>query len=88
MKKPASGRILFAAVTLALVSVTRLQASDHIDSPTLAQDRGSDIADVWAFLDPNASRISVRKGGIIQTVASPTWAAAGWWTMSWTESSP
>ncbi len=28
-------------------------ASDHIDSPTIAQDRGSDIADVYAFVDPN-----------------------------------
>ncbi|MDP9291176.1 MAG: DUF4331 domain-containing protein [Verrucomicrobiota bacterium] len=31
----------------------RLFASDHIDSPALAQDRGSDIADFYAFLDPN-----------------------------------
>jgi len=31
----------------------RTNASDHIDSPTIAQDRGSDIADTWAFLDPN-----------------------------------
>jgi len=30
-----------------------LRASDHIDSPLVAQDRGSDIADLWAFLDPN-----------------------------------
>ncbi len=29
------------------------KASDHIDSPTIAQDRGSDIADMYAFLDPN-----------------------------------
>jgi len=28
-------------------------ASDHIDSPTVAQDRGSDLADTYAFLDPN-----------------------------------
>lgn len=31
----------------------RTNASDHIDSPTVAQDRGSDLADTWAFLDPN-----------------------------------
>ena len=31
----------------------RLRASDHIDSPTIAQDRGADIADMWSFLDPN-----------------------------------
>ncbi len=27
-------------------------ASDHIDSPTLADDTGADINDTWAFLDP------------------------------------
>jgi hypothetical protein len=31
----------------------RVNASDHIDSPTIAQDRGADIADGYAFLDPN-----------------------------------
>ncbi|MEJ7607635.1 MAG: DUF4331 family protein [Bryobacteraceae bacterium] len=30
-----------------------VSASDHLDSPTIAQDRGSDIADMYAFLDPN-----------------------------------
>ncbi len=46
---------LFGACTLALVlgGAPLLRASDHIDSPTIAQDRGSDIADMWAFLDPN-----------------------------------
>jgi len=40
--------------TLAIaIGAARLQASDHIDSPTIAQDRGSDIADIYAFLDPN-----------------------------------
>lgn len=38
---------------LLISSLAPLRASDHIDSPTVAQDRGSDIADVWAFLDPN-----------------------------------
>ena len=28
-------------------------ASDHIDSPIITQDRGSDLADTWAFVDPN-----------------------------------
>ncbi len=28
-------------------------ASDHIDSPSIAQDRGSDLADLYAFVDPN-----------------------------------
>ena len=31
----------------------RLEASDHIDSPSITQDRGSDLTDTWAFLDPN-----------------------------------
>lgn len=43
----ATGLALVAAPTL------QLKASDHIDSPTVAQDRGSDIADFYAFLDPN-----------------------------------
>ncbi|MBA3830443.1 MAG: DUF4331 family protein [Chthoniobacterales bacterium] len=42
-----------AFLALALSGPARLQASDHIDSPTIAQDRGADIADLWAFLDPN-----------------------------------
>ncbi len=42
---------LFAGI--AFMPVMELRASDHIDSPTVAQDRGSDIADLWAFLDPN-----------------------------------
>ncbi len=45
---------LAVAISLAaLTGTSRLQASDHIDSPTTAQDRGSDIADVYAFVDPN-----------------------------------
>ncbi len=32
---------------------SRTHASDHIDSPLVAQDRGSDLADTYAFLDPN-----------------------------------
>ncbi len=42
-----------AAGALLIPSLVRLAASDHIDSPTIAQDRGSDIADMYAFLDPN-----------------------------------
>ncbi len=43
------------ALTMGLAPVPRTKASDHIDSPTIAQDRGSDIADTYAFLDPNDS---------------------------------
>lgn len=28
-------------------------ASDHIDSPSITQDRGSDLTDTFAFVDPN-----------------------------------
>ena len=31
----------------------RTSASDHIDSPIITQDRGSDLTDTFAFLDPN-----------------------------------
>ncbi|MGI8991348.1 MAG: DUF4331 family protein [Bryobacteraceae bacterium] len=41
------------AIAIQLSPPARVKASDHIDSPTVAQDRGSDIADMWAFLDPN-----------------------------------
>lgn len=45
---PAAG-----ALTLAALPASTLIASDHIDSPSIAQDRGSDLADTWAFVDPN-----------------------------------
>ncbi len=35
-----------------LLQTPSVQASDHLDSPQVAQDRASDIGDVWAFLDP------------------------------------
>lgn len=31
----------------------QVHASDHLDSPQVAQDRAADIGDNWAFLDPN-----------------------------------
>ncbi len=42
-----------AYLAVSFTGLTQLHASDHIDSPTVAQDRGSDIADVYAFVDPN-----------------------------------
>ncbi|MBA3916679.1 MAG: DUF4331 family protein, partial [Acidobacteriales bacterium] len=42
-----------SAFALLLTPMSHVQASDHIDSPTVAQDRGADISDMWAFLDPN-----------------------------------
>lgn len=44
---------LTAALALQLTPPARINASDHIDSPSIAQDRGSDIDDTYAFLDPN-----------------------------------
>src|SRR5260370_41546454 len=34
-------------------SSAALYASNHLSSPTGAQDRGANISDHWAFLDPN-----------------------------------
>lgn len=36
-----------------LAMTTSATASDHIDSPSIAQDRGADLADTFAFVDPN-----------------------------------
>ncbi|MGI8657109.1 MAG: DUF4331 family protein [Pyrinomonadaceae bacterium] len=44
---------LTAALALQLTPPARVGASDHIDSPSVAQDRGSDLDDTYAFLDPN-----------------------------------
>lgn len=44
---------IIAAAAFHSAPPARVRASDHIDSPTIAQDRGADIADLWAFLDPN-----------------------------------
>ncbi len=43
---------IIGAIAIHFVPPARVKASDHIDSPTVAQDRGSDIADMYAFLDP------------------------------------
>ena len=41
------------ALALQLAPPPRTSASDHIDSPSITQDRGSDLTDTYAFLDPN-----------------------------------
>lgn len=53
--KPFLGGLALTAAALAvwLAPPARTKASDHIDSPIVAQDRGSDLADTFAFLDPN-----------------------------------
>lgn len=45
--------VLTLALAFQLTPPTRSLASDHIDSPIITQDRGSDLADTYAFLDPN-----------------------------------
>ncbi len=54
-KKVAVAAALIGTTALAIyfAPTSRTTASDHIDSPTIAQDRGSDLADTWAFVDPN-----------------------------------
>ncbi len=53
-KKNALAVFALAAGLAVLPSpLTRTNASDHIDSPIITQDRGSDLADTFAFLDPN-----------------------------------
>ncbi|MGI8788776.1 MAG: DUF4331 family protein [Pyrinomonadaceae bacterium] len=54
-----SKSLAFTAFLLAMgmaivpLPVIRTSASDHIDSPIITQDRGADLADTYAFLDPN-----------------------------------
>ncbi len=45
--------LLTLGMTILPLPATRTNASDHIDSPIITQDRGSDLADTFAFLDPN-----------------------------------
>jgi len=44
---------LTMALAIQLTPPTPINASDHIDSPSITQDRGSDLTDTYAFLDPN-----------------------------------
>jgi hypothetical protein len=60
MSQPTKRRATFlfavfisAVVAIQLTPPTPTIASDHIDSPSITQDRGSDLADTFAFLDPN-----------------------------------
>jgi hypothetical protein len=48
---------------LAFCGAGAAYASDHIDSPTIAQDRGADLTDTFAFVDPNdASQVVLIMG--------------------------
>lgn len=44
------------AVIAPLLPLPSVRASDHIDSPTITQDRGADLTDTYAFLDPNDNK--------------------------------
>src|SRR4051794_28997010 len=44
---------LLAACAATLASPHPMRAADHGDAPSVASDQGSDLADVYAFLDPN-----------------------------------
>jgi hypothetical protein len=47
---------VFAAVgTLLATSIPQTRAADHSEAPIADENRGEDIADVYAFLDPNDS---------------------------------
>lgn len=51
---PVAGAVAVAiALVVQFAPALRSSASDHIDSPIVAQDRGADLADMYAFLDPN-----------------------------------
>ncbi len=52
--KPMLGALtLSAALAVWLAPPAPTVASNHIDSPLTTQDRGANITDHWAFLDPN-----------------------------------
>jgi hypothetical protein len=48
-----SALALTITFTLLLTPAPTIDASDHIDGPTLAHDKASDINDMYIFLDPN-----------------------------------
>ncbi|MEA3209741.1 MAG: hypothetical protein QOE70_2798 [Chthoniobacter sp.] len=53
MKAPKILPLLSLACSVVLAAPTALRAADHGDAPTLGPDQGCDLADVYAFLDPN-----------------------------------
>jgi hypothetical protein len=59
--------LLAAAIGLSSFAVP-LRAADHGDAPALAADQGADIADVYAFLDPNVPANEPQQVVIIGTI--------------------
>jgi len=55
IKKLAPALSVAAAIAAAVSAAPFALSSDHIDSPTLAQDHGSDLNDTYAFRDPKNS---------------------------------
>src|SRR6266567_7478947 len=54
IKKVATPALAFlASISLALQTAPLINAADHAESTSVAGDPGADIADVFAFLDPN-----------------------------------
>ncbi len=52
--KPIFGALtVSAALAVWLAPAVPTKASNHVDSPLTTQDRGANITDHWAFLDPN-----------------------------------
>jgi hypothetical protein len=45
--------VLVFAFATPLLTVTQTQAADHLEAPLVASDPDADLADVYAFLDPN-----------------------------------
>jgi hypothetical protein len=43
--------LVLAAFSVALIPAAR--AADHADGPNMSQDQGADLADIFAFIDPN-----------------------------------
>ncbi len=53
-KRVSSGALAFlASLSLALPTAPQIKAADHAESTSVAGDPAADIADVFAFLDPN-----------------------------------
>jgi len=53
------GIAALAVPAFQVTPVTSVKASDHVDSPLVAQDVAADIGDNWAFLDPNDNKYVV-----------------------------
>jgi hypothetical protein len=43
----------FVLATLVVAFIPSARAADHADGPNMSQDQGADLADIYAFLDPN-----------------------------------